>query len=106
MGLIGSRYYVNHPLWPLERTAANLNFDMVGRLNHGKLVAMDSESSAFLAERILALAPEVWPHGRDPVERRPPQRPRQLPGSLHPRRPFQHRHAQRLPPGHGRGESH
>jgi hypothetical protein len=57
-GLVGSRYYVNHPLWPLERTAANLNFDMVGRLNHGKLVAMDSESSAFLAERILALAPE------------------------------------------------
>jgi hypothetical protein len=58
LGLLGSRYYVNHPFWPLERTAANLNFDMVGRLNYGKLVAMDSESSAFLAEQILALAPE------------------------------------------------
>jgi hypothetical protein len=56
-GLVGSRYYVNHSLWPLERTAANLNFDMVGRLNRGKLIALDSESSAFLAERILALAP-------------------------------------------------
>ena len=30
---------------------------LVGRLNRGKVVAMDSESSAFLAERILALAP-------------------------------------------------
>jgi hypothetical protein len=57
-GLAGSRYYVRQPLWPLERTAANLNFDMIGRLNRGKLVAMDSESSAFLSERILALAPE------------------------------------------------
>jgi hypothetical protein len=55
--LVGSRHYVNHALWPLERTAANVNFDMVGRLNRGKLVAMDSESSAFLAERILTLAP-------------------------------------------------
>jgi hypothetical protein len=56
-GLVGSRYYVNHPLWPLERTVANINFDMVGRLNLGKLIALDCESSAFLAERILALAP-------------------------------------------------
>lgn len=57
-GLIGSRYYVQHPLWPLERTTANLNFDMVGRLGLGRLVAMDSHSSAFLAERIETLAPK------------------------------------------------
>jgi hypothetical protein len=31
-GLIGSDYYVNHPIYPLERIASMLNFDMVGRL--------------------------------------------------------------------------
>jgi hypothetical protein len=55
-GLIGSRYYVTHPLWPLERTAADLNFDMVGRLQQRKVLAGDSESNAFLTQRILALA--------------------------------------------------
>ena len=31
-GLLGSRYYVDHPLVPLAQTAAYVNFDMVGRL--------------------------------------------------------------------------
>jgi hypothetical protein len=35
LGLIGSAHYVAHPAWPLERTAAMLNFDMVGRLRGG-----------------------------------------------------------------------
>ena len=30
-GLLGSRYYVQHPLWPLENTTAHLNFEMFGR---------------------------------------------------------------------------
>ena len=30
MGLIGSRHYVDHPVYPLERTIAAYNFDMVG----------------------------------------------------------------------------
>jgi hypothetical protein len=57
-GLVGSRYYVSHPLWPLDRTAANLNFDMVGRLNGGKVMAADSESNLFLTSRLKALAAE------------------------------------------------
>jgi Zn-dependent M28 family amino/carboxypeptidase len=32
-GLLGSQYYVNHPLYPLKDTVAMVNFDMVGRLN-------------------------------------------------------------------------
>jgi hypothetical protein len=36
-GLFGSQFYVNHPLFPLERTVAMINLDMVGRLNEGKL---------------------------------------------------------------------
>jgi len=55
-GLVGSRYYVRHPLWPLNKTTANINFDMVGRLFHGKVLAADSESSAYFIERITALA--------------------------------------------------
>lgn len=31
VGLVGSGVYVARPAWPLERTAAVLNFDMVGR---------------------------------------------------------------------------
>jgi len=32
-GLIGSRYYVNNPPYPLENTIANLNIDMIGRVD-------------------------------------------------------------------------
>ncbi len=37
LGLLGSAYYTKNPLWPLERTAAMLNLDMVGRLRNGKI---------------------------------------------------------------------
>jgi Zn-dependent M28 family amino/carboxypeptidase len=30
-GLLGSSYYVTHPLLPLSKTVANLNIDMIGR---------------------------------------------------------------------------
>ncbi len=30
-GLLGSRYYVENPIFPLDKTIANLNIDMVGR---------------------------------------------------------------------------
>lgn len=32
-GLLGSRYYTNNPIYPLESTVANLNIDMIGRLD-------------------------------------------------------------------------
>lgn len=37
-GLIGSNYYVNHPVVPLQNTVAMINLDMVGRLKDQKLV--------------------------------------------------------------------
>jgi len=37
-GLIGSSYYVNHPVLPLANTVAMINLDMIGRLNNRKLV--------------------------------------------------------------------
>ncbi|MCA9132868.1 MAG: M20/M25/M40 family metallo-hydrolase [Planctomycetales bacterium] len=36
-GLLGSKYYVRHPRWPLESTVAMVNMDMVGRLEHNSL---------------------------------------------------------------------
>lgn len=32
-GLWGSRYYSDHPVYPLDKTTANLNIDMIGRLD-------------------------------------------------------------------------
>ena len=32
-GLLGSQYYVNHPIFPLEKTVADVNIDMVGRVD-------------------------------------------------------------------------
>ncbi|RCS54670.1 M20/M25/M40 family metallo-hydrolase [Bremerella cremea] len=36
-GLIGSEYYVRHPLYDMEKTVAMLNYDMVGRLRKERL---------------------------------------------------------------------
>lgn len=32
-GLLGSEWYADHPIWPLENTVANLNIDMIGRVD-------------------------------------------------------------------------
>jgi len=37
-GLLGSDYYVNHPLVPLQNTVAMINMDMIGRLKDQKLI--------------------------------------------------------------------
>ncbi|HEY6226129.1 MAG TPA: M20/M25/M40 family metallo-hydrolase [Verrucomicrobiae bacterium] len=46
IGLIGSSYYVEHPLLPLTNTLAYLNFDMVGRLRENKLTIQGVGSSS------------------------------------------------------------
>jgi hypothetical protein len=37
-GLLGSSYYVNHPLAPLANTVAMINMDMIGRMKDRKLI--------------------------------------------------------------------
>jgi aminopeptidase YwaD len=37
-GLLGSNYYVNHPVVPLANVAAMINMDMIGRLKDNKLI--------------------------------------------------------------------
>jgi hypothetical protein len=65
-GLLGSKHYVEHPLYPLDRTVAMVNFDMVGRLNDeqavtifgaGTMDGMDALVSALAASQ--GLRPKV-----------------------------------------------
>lgn len=47
-GLLGAEYWVNHPTWPLEKIAANLNFDGIGTETYGevrRIVGFGSEFS-------------------------------------------------------------
>ncbi|MFN0198262.1 MAG: M28 family peptidase [Planctomycetaceae bacterium] len=44
-GLIGSEWYVKHPLFPLESTVAMLNLDMVGRLRKERLTVYGTDTA-------------------------------------------------------------
>jgi hypothetical protein len=45
-GLIGSAYYCRNPRFPLEKTIAMLNMDMVGRLRDDKLIVFGTGTAA------------------------------------------------------------
>lgn len=44
-GLLGSEYYSDHPVFPLENTVVNLNIDMVGRIDYEY---QDAENTDFI----------------------------------------------------------
>ncbi len=46
LGLIGSTHFANHPIIPLEKVTAYVNFDMVGRLRENKLILQGVGSSS------------------------------------------------------------
>ena len=48
MGLLGSYYYVNHPVWPLGKTYAMINLDAIGRLTHDGLYILGVDSATEL----------------------------------------------------------
>ena len=55
-GLLGSRHYVEHPLYPLDKTVMMINFDMVGRLNEkGELTVMGTGSTPGLEALVDAI---------------------------------------------------
>ena len=37
LGLLGSSYYVNHPLLPIDKAVAMINMDMIGRIKDGRI---------------------------------------------------------------------
>lgn len=45
LGLLGSSYFVNNPILPLDRAVAMMNFDMVGRLRDGRLIVYGVETA-------------------------------------------------------------
>lgn len=52
-GLLGSQYYVENPLYPLENTVMMINFDMVGRLNDKSELTMIGTGSTPGAEELV-----------------------------------------------------
>jgi Peptidase family M28 len=51
LGLLGSKHYAQEPLFPLDKTAAMVNMDMVGRLNEkNELVAEGFETGKGLQQ--------------------------------------------------------
>lgn len=51
-GLVGSRYYVDHPVFPLEKTVGMLNFDMVGRNRDHEMDVYGKDGAPELAEAL------------------------------------------------------
>ncbi|HEX9653001.1 MAG TPA: M28 family peptidase [bacterium] len=45
-GLLGSEYYVNHPIFPMSKTVANFNFDIIGIGDSTGLVVYGQERSS------------------------------------------------------------
>jgi Zn-dependent M28 family amino/carboxypeptidase len=45
LGLLGSQWFVTHPVVPLDRIVAMINFDMVGRLKDDKLIVYGTSTA-------------------------------------------------------------
>jgi hypothetical protein len=70
-GLVGSRWYSEHPLFPLDATVANLNIDMIGRNWRDTVVAIGREESTLGSTLVrvagehpeldLAIIDDPWP---------------------------------------------
>ena len=56
LGLLGSSYYVNHPLLPLEDAAAMINMDMIGRIRDGKVYVGGTGTGSTFSELLDAAA--------------------------------------------------
>ncbi len=73
LGLVGSRYYTDHPLFPLDKTAVYLNVDMVGQGDSDLLVGGMWEYERFSSivragldsETVKKLRPRVNYRGSD-----------------------------------------
>jgi hypothetical protein len=65
MGILGSRAYTREPAVPLEKTAAMINLDMVGRLRES-LIVFGADSGDRFKEH-LADSPVKIAYNRDPI---------------------------------------
>jgi Zn-dependent M28 family amino/carboxypeptidase len=72
-GLLGAKYYVQHPLYPLSQTAANINLDYFsnwgwGRTKDFSILGMGMSSLDDLAKDAVARQGRVVTGDTDPVE--------------------------------------
>jgi hypothetical protein len=62
MGLLGSKYFVNHPLVDIKKIKAMFNFDMVGRYNKEKnSISISGTGTSLEADTILRLLEKGLP---------------------------------------------
>ncbi len=62
LGLLGSSYYVNHPLLPLDRAVAMINMDMIGRIRNGKIFVGGAGTGSKLKELLETVMPKYQFH--------------------------------------------
>ena len=75
-GLLGSNYYVNHPILPLANIAAMINMDMIGRMKDNKLIVGGVGTAPEWRQVIAAAnAPERVSVGNKPQSPRDMPRP-------------------------------
>jgi hypothetical protein len=70
-GLLGSEWYVSHPLIPHEKTIAMINIDMIGRIVDGK-VDMDGTSCSKMIDAHCKEAGKLFPELKLAYNDRPP----------------------------------
>ena len=58
-GLLGSKFYTNNPAFPLDKTAAMINLDMVGRLKDDKLIIQGVDTAPQFAPVIDRLSKQA-----------------------------------------------
>lgn len=53
-GLLGSRYYSDHPIFPMEKTVANINTDMIGRVDPEHLESGETDYIYIIGAEIIS----------------------------------------------------
>ncbi|MFN0102436.1 MAG: M28 family peptidase [Bryobacteraceae bacterium] len=57
LGLLGSSYYVNHPILPIEKAVTMINMDMIGRIKDGRVFVGGSGTGANFGDMLKQLTP-------------------------------------------------
>ncbi len=62
LGLLGSEWYVNHPVLPLENAVAMINMDMIGRIREGKVFLSGTGTGSTFAKLLEDVKPPATLH--------------------------------------------
>ena len=62
LGLLGSSFFVNHPLLPLDKDVAMINMDMIGRMRDGKVFIGGVGTGSTLRQLLEQVAPKYGLH--------------------------------------------